>query len=88
MPQTKQELFKQLNHKLSGKQKSAAIPTRFGADSAVQDKREQRKLDAAAGLVPFACKLPSALATELAAQVSAAELNGFVAEAIAAKLKK
>jgi hypothetical protein len=48
----------------------------------VHDRREQRRLDAAAGLVPFACKLPSDLAATLRERAGGHEggLNGLVAE--------
>ncbi len=44
------------------------MPTRFGVVStAVPDRREQRRLDQAAGLVPFACKLKDELVQRLRA---------------------
>lgn len=44
----------------------SAIPGRFGvAASPLPDRREQRKLDQAAGLVPFAVKLHADLAQRL-----------------------
>jgi hypothetical protein len=48
----------------------------------VPDRREQRRLDAAAGLVPFACKLPSDLAATLRERAGEHEggINGLVAE--------
>ncbi len=58
--------------------------TRFGkgTEGAALDRREQRKLDQAQGLVPFACKLDTELVTQL--KNCAAEhpggLNGLVAE--------
>jgi len=44
-----------------------AGPDRFGKGSAptALDRREQRKLDQAAGLVPFACKLNADLVAKL-----------------------
>jgi hypothetical protein len=58
----KSDLDKNLGMKIDGRMKGAAIPARFAqqADIAL-DRREQRRRDAAAGLVPFACKLPSDL---------------------------
>jgi hypothetical protein len=38
-----------------------APPARYGKESAVLSRREQRKLDQAQGLVPFAVKLNSDL---------------------------
>jgi hypothetical protein len=52
--------------KILGKQHATAIPGRFGnGAAAVPDRREQRKLDQAAGLVPFATKLDQDLVREL-----------------------
>jgi len=49
-----------------GQMRQAGSPSRFGAAAqAVPDRREQRKLDQAAGLVPFAVKLPEALVARL-----------------------
>ncbi|MDR3098675.1 MAG: hypothetical protein LBV73_16580 [Paraburkholderia sp.] len=47
-----------------------AGPDRFGKDStpAALDRRAQRKLDQAAGLVPFACKLNADLVAQLKAR--------------------
>ena len=49
------------------------------------DRKAQRKLDAAAGLVPFACKLPAPLAQQLRERAAshAGGLNGLVAELLA-----
>lgn len=49
---------------------------------AVVDRREQRKLDQALGLVPFAIKLNSALIlkVEAGAKERGVDLNAFVAE--------
>ena len=49
--------------------KIAGIPDRFGTGSAIPDRREQRKADAAAGLIPFACKLPGELIATIRARV-------------------
>ena len=54
----KTDLEKLKGTKLSGNMKLAGIPDRFGKDAAnLPDKREQRKRDQEAGLVPFAVKL-------------------------------
>jgi hypothetical protein len=50
------------------------------------DRREQRKLDQAKGLVPFACKLDEKLVLQLKAQAEATE--GGMTEALAALLVK
>ena len=52
------ELAKKQGLKVDGKMKHAGTPGRFGKEAAeVPDRREQRKLDQAQGLVPFAVKL-------------------------------
>lgn len=58
----------------------------FGNSAAVTvDRREQRKLDQAAGLVPFAVKLNSDLVLQLQAQAkeSNVDLNQLVADLLA-----
>ncbi|WP_317202436.1 hypothetical protein [Janthinobacterium sp.] len=54
----------------------------FGKEVAVLDRREQRKLDQALGLVPFAVKLNSDLVLQLQtlAKERGADLNELVAE--------
>jgi hypothetical protein len=79
------DLAKNLGLKINGQMKSAGIPNRFGTGSTpVLDKKEQRKRDAAAGLVPFACKLPSTLVAQLHERAAQHEgsMNGLVAELI------
>ncbi len=83
MSMKKSDLDKNLGMKIGGKMKAAAIPSRFGQDAAaVPDRREQRRRDAAACLVPFACKLPSDLAASVRERAAEHEggLNGAVAE--------
>jgi len=67
--------------KLMGKMTGPGAPT-FGKAAEVVDKREQRRLDQAAGLVPFAVKLNSALVAQLNAQATerGVEMNQLVAE--------
>ena len=85
MSMKKTDLTKHLAKKLDGRMKSAGVPDRFaqGAADAV-DKREQRRIDAAAGLVPFACKLPSELVKRLHERAAAhpGGANALVAEAL------
>jgi hypothetical protein len=76
--------------KILDKMNQAGSPARFGAKAAVTvDRREQRKIDQALGLVPFAVKLNS----ELVKQVQAlavkrkAPLNEVVAELLSKGLK-
>jgi len=49
------------------------------------DRREQRRRDTAAGLVPFACKLPAALVKQLNERAASHDggVNALVAEALA-----
>jgi hypothetical protein len=65
--------------------KSAGVPGRFAQGAAeVVDRREQRRLDAAAGLVPFACKLPAELVKQLNERAATHEggVNALVAQAL------
>ena len=81
----KTDLEKLKGTKLSGNMKLAGIPDRFGKDAAnLPDKREQRKRDQEAGLVPFAVKLNSDLVLQLQtlAKERDADLNELVAELI------
>ena len=75
------DLAKNLAKKLDGQLKNGGIPQRFAQGSAVPDRREQRRLDAAAGLVPFACKLPADLVQQLSARAAsdAGGVNAVVA---------
>jgi hypothetical protein len=85
MSMKKSDLDKQLGKKIGGHMKGAGIPGRFAQGAAdLPDRREQRRLDAAAGLVPFACKLPSDLATRLRERGAAHDggINALVAEVL------
>lgn len=69
--------------KLDSAMRGQATPGRFGAAAAaLPDRKAQRRLDAAAGLVPFACKLPASLTDQLRerAATHAEGMNGLVAE--------
>ena len=58
-------------------------PGRYGKDATVpQDRREQRKLDQALGLVPFAVKLDGDLVIQVRALAQARQIgmNELVAE--------
>jgi hypothetical protein len=90
MSMKKSDLDKHLGQKLGGQMRGAGVPGRFGQGAAqVADRREQRRLDAAAGLVPFACKLPSDLAATLREQSAgrADGINGLVAELLQKALR-
>lgn len=60
----KTDLYKNLAQKVEGRMKQAGTPDRF-AQGATLDRKEQRKLDQAKGLIPFAVKLDAELAAEL-----------------------
>ncbi len=73
--------------KLSGAMKHAVTPGRFGNDAAVAlNRREQRKLDQAQGLVPFAVKLDFDLVKQIHAL--AQERNMGLNDVVAELLKK
>ena len=85
MSMKKTDLVKNLAKKLDGRMKSADVPGRFAPGAAeVVDRREQRRRDTAAGLVPFACKLPTELVKRLNERAATFEgsVNGFVADAL------
>lgn len=69
--------------KINNRLKQGGAPGRYGAEAgAAPDRREQRRRDQELGLVPFAVKLPAALAARLREQAQArgTDLNGLVAE--------
>jgi hypothetical protein len=83
MSMKKSDLDKQLGKKVGGQMRGAGVPGRFAQGSAdLPDRREQRRIDAAAGLVPFACKLPAELAATLRERSAgrADGINGLLAE--------
>ena len=85
------ELQKHNALKIVNKMKNAATPGRFGnAAAAVPDRREQRRLDQAAGLVPFAVKLNRDLVAQIntLAQQRKVPVNEVVAELLQDALKK
>ena len=71
--------------KLMGKMSAPGAAGFGNGDTAVVDRREQRKRDQALGLVPFAVKLNSDLVQQLhsLAQERGVELNELVAEVLA-----
>ena len=76
--------------KTLGAMKREPTPDRFGgAAGAPGDKREQRERDKAAGLVPFAVKLPAELVAELQALARTKEptLNDVAADLLRKGLK-
>ena len=86
----KTDLEKGKAMKTMGEMRREPIPDRFGAAAgAPGDKREQRERDKAAGLVPFAVKLPQDLVAALqdAARGKEATLNEVTAELLRKGLK-
>ena len=87
----KTDLSRMLESKIEGQRKKSAVPGRFAQDAeGLPDRKQQRKLDSAAGLVAFACKLPAPLAQSLRerADAHAGGLNALVAELLASGLKQ
>lgn len=79
----KTDLAKNLGKKIEGQRRASSIPGRFADESArLPDRRQQRRIDAAAGLVPFACKLPADLVDQLRERSleHPAGLNSMMAE--------
>ncbi len=83
------ELQKYNALKIVNKMKKAATPDRFGG-TAAPDRREQRRLDQAAGLIPFAVKLNRDLVAQVnaLAQERKIAVNEVVADLLQAALKK
>ena len=81
MSMKRTDLAKSMALKLDERMKHAGTPTRF-AGGALPDRKEQRKLDQAKGLVPFAVKLDAQLVAELRARAESQqrELNELVDE--------
>ena len=89
MSMKKTDLAKNMNAKIDGKMRGTGAPGRFAQGATeVVDKRERRRLDAAAGLVPFACKLPAELVARLNERGSAhaGGVNALLAEVLGAAL--
>lgn len=83
------QLVKHLAKKIAGQMQQAGTPGRFAQDAnAVPDRREQRKMDQAAGLMPFAVKLHADLARQLRelAEQEGGNLNALVDRLIRAGL--
>ncbi|MBZ0092678.1 MAG: hypothetical protein K8F27_10735 [Sulfuricellaceae bacterium] len=80
------DLEKNRGLKISSKINAAGTPGRFGKDAALPDRREQRKLDQAQGLVPFAVKLNHDLIKQIQALAETRQLG--LNETVAELLKK
>ena len=90
MSMKKTDLVRQLESKIEGQRARSATPGRFGGGGvAPLDRKEQRKLDAAAGLVPFACKLPATLTEQLRTRAATHDggINALVADLLTRALK-
>jgi hypothetical protein len=68
-------MYKSEGRKLESQMKQAGVPGRSANAGGALDRREQRKLDQAAGLVPFAVKLNSELVKEIQALAQSRELG-------------
>jgi len=79
----KTDLYKKLGLKIDDKLNKSGTPDRF-AQGGVLDRKAQRKLDQAKGLIPFAVKLDAQLANELRglAQTREIDMNQLVDELI------
>ncbi len=83
MSMKKTDIEKNKAKKIAGTMKTTGIPDRFAQGAAgAADKRERRARDAAAGLVPFACKLPATLVKRLGERAATHEggVNALVAQ--------
>lgn len=82
MPLKRTDLAKNKFLKTNNAMRKAATPDRFADQTALPDRREQRKLDQAAGLIPFAVKLNSDLVKQIQtlAQTRQTGINELVAE--------
>lgn len=61
----KTDLYKNERLKVMAQMKNAAGQRSVTTDGAAPDRKEQRRLDQARGLVPFAVKIDSTLAAQL-----------------------
>jgi hypothetical protein len=89
MSMKKTDIVKNLAKRLEGRMQAAGVPGRFGQGAGeVVDKREQRRRDSAAGLVPFACKLPAELVKRLNERAASHEggVNALVAQLLTTAL--
>jgi hypothetical protein len=89
-PMKKTDLEKNKALKLMGKLNAAVPPGRYAGAATVPDRREQRRLDQAAGLVAFPVKLRQPLIDALRAKAEAEGvstndvLNALLADALKA----
>jgi hypothetical protein len=90
MSMKKTDLEKNKMLKTANALKGAPVKGRFAGAAAPTDRKEQRKLDQAAGLVPFACKLPSELVKALTDDAASKQvnMNELVATLLTKAMKK
>jgi hypothetical protein len=91
MSMKKTDLEKNKAMKIVGTMKSSLAPDRFAQGAAAAlDKKERRARDSAAGLVPFACKLPVDLVKQLNERAVGHDggLNALVAALVETGLKE
>ncbi|OFZ89777.1 MAG: hypothetical protein A2V78_06155 [Betaproteobacteria bacterium RBG_16_64_18] len=80
------ELEKLKGVKIGDRMGRSVTPGRFGKDAALPSRREQRKLDQARGLIPFAVKIDGELVKQI--QALAQERKTGLNEVVAELLKK
>lgn len=85
----KTDLEKNKALKLMGKLNASIPPGRFAGAAAAPDRREQRRLDQAAGLVSFPIKLQQPIITALRAkaEVQGVSVNDLINALLADALK-
>ena len=78
----KTDLYKNEGSKINTRMKAGNQGHAGNQDTGAPDRREQRKLDQAAGLVPFAVKLNIDLVKEIQARAESRQIgvNALVAE--------
>ncbi len=85
----KTDLEKHKALKIMGKLNASIPPDRFASAAAVPDRREQRRLDQAAGLVSFPIKLQQPVITALRAraETESVSVNDLINTLLADALK-
>ena len=84
------DLYKQQGAKIAGQIKAHGPAINPGGTAAPPDRREQRRLDQAAGLIPFACKLNHDLVKQVQtlAKTRGANLDDTIADLLKKGLEK
>ncbi len=85
----KTDLEKHKALKIMGKMNASIPPDRYASANAAPDRREQRRLDQAAGLVSFPVKLRQPIITALRAKADAdgVSVNDLLNDLLTAALK-